>query len=192
MQTKKAYMCNFSQFEKFRCTYTMLCEYIGRFKTTKLRCIAQNTECYVSFSLGNLRFIYSFMFLPSSLETLVSNLAKDGLKAFPYFSSEFTTQTETQLLLCKGVYPYDYMDSAEKFKETALPPKEAFYSNVSKEYVSVEDYKHAQNVYHTFKFNNLGEYHDLDLKSDVGLLCDVFEAFRNVCMEQYNLDPGLS
>lgn len=38
----------------------------------------------------------------------------------------------------------------------------------------------------------LGEYHDLDLKSDVGLLCDVFEAFRNVCMEQYELDPGLS
>ena len=92
------------------------------------------------------------------------------------------------LLLRKGVYPYEYMDSWEKFDETTLPPKEAFYSNLNLEDISDEDYAHAQKVWDVFEINNLGEYHDLYVQSDTLLLADVFENFRDKCIEIYGLD----
>ncbi|MCG7869684.1 MAG: DNA polymerase, partial [Candidatus Thiodiazotropha taylori] len=161
----------------------------GHFKHRRLKCIAQNTEHYVSFSIGHLRFIDSFQFLPSSLETLIDNLTQDGLQAFAHLRSETNGSEEAQLLLRKGVYPYEYMDSFEKFEESELPPKEKFYSSIKKEHVSDEDYEHAKTVFSTFAMSSLGEYHDLYLKSDVVLLADVFEAFRNLCLKQYELDP---
>ena len=88
----------------------------------------------------------------------------------------------------KGVYPYDYMDSFDKFNEK-LPTKEEFYSVLNNEHISDEDYKHTQNVWNTFSLKNMGEYHDLYLKSDVLLLADVFENFRKTCLEYYKLDP---
>ena len=93
------------------------------------------------------------------------------------------------MLLRKGVYPYEYMDSWEKFDETTLPPKEAFYSNLNLEDISDEDYAHAQKVWDVFEIKNRGEYHDLYVQSDTLLLADVFENFRNMCLEIYELDP---
>ena len=93
------------------------------------------------------------------------------------------------LLLRKGVYPYEYMDSWEKFDETTLPPKEAFYSNLNLEDISDEDYAHAQKVWDVFEIKNRVEYHDLYVQSDTLLLADVFENFRNMCLEIYELDP---
>ena len=96
------------------------------------------------------------------------------------------------LLLRKGVYPYEYMDSWEKFDETTLPPKEAFYSNLNLEDISDEDYAHAQKVWDVFEIKNLGEYHDLYVQSDALLLADVYENFRNMCIDIYELDPAYS
>ena len=93
------------------------------------------------------------------------------------------------MLLRKGVYPYEYMDSWEKFDETTLPPKEAFYSNLNLEDISDEDYAHAQKVWDVFEIKNRGEYHDLYVQSDTLLLADVFENFRDKCNEIYELDP---
>ena len=95
------------------------------------------------------------------------------------------------LLLRKGVYPYEYMDSWEKFDETTLPPKEAFYSNLNLEDISDEDYAHAQKVWDVFEIKNRVEYHDLYVQSDTLLLADVFENFRDKCIEIYELDPAL-
>ena len=81
------------------------------------------------------------------------------------------------------------MDSWEKFDETTLPPKEAFYSNLNLEDISDEDYAHAQKVWDVFEIKNRGEYHDLYVQSDTLLLADVFENFRNMCLEIYELDP---
>ena len=92
------------------------------------------------------------------------------------------------LLLRKGISPYEYMDSWEKFDETTFPPKGAFYSNLNLEDISDEDYAHAQKVWHVFEIKNLGEYHDLHVQSDTLLLADVFENFRNMCLEIYELD----
>ena len=89
----------------------------------------------------------------------------------------------------KGVYPYDYVTSIHKLKETKLPPKEAFYSLLYNEEISDEDYQHAHNVWNTFNCQTLQDYHDLYLKSDVLLLADVFENFRKTCLKYYKLDP---
>ena len=79
------------------------------------------------------------------------------------------------MLLRKGVYPYEYMDSWEKFDETTLPPKEAFHSNLNLEDISDEDYAHAQKVLGVFEIKHLGEYHNLYDQTDTLLLADVFE-----------------
>ena len=81
------------------------------------------------------------------------------------------------------------MESWEKFDENTLPPKEAFYSNLNLEDIRDEDYAYAQKVWDVFEINNLGEYHDLYVQSDTLLLEDVFENFRNMCLEIYELDP---
>ena len=93
------------------------------------------------------------------------------------------------MLLRKGVYPYEYMDSWEKIDETALPSKEAFYSNLNLENISDEDYLHAQKVWEVFEIRDLGEYHNLFVRTDTLLLADVSENFRNMCLEIYGLDP---
>ena len=93
------------------------------------------------------------------------------------------------LSLRKGVYLYEYMNIWEKFYENTLPPKEAFYSNLNLENISDEDYKHARKVWDVFEINDLGEYHGLYVQSDTLLLSDVYENFRNMCLEKYELDP---
>ena len=93
------------------------------------------------------------------------------------------------LLLRKGVYPYEYMDSWEKFNETSLPIKEDFYRHLNMEDIEDIDYRHGNNVFNYFKLNNLGDYHDLYVQSDKLLLADVFENFRDVRINVYELDP---
>ena len=93
------------------------------------------------------------------------------------------------LLLKKRIYPYEYIDSWERFYETSLPDKEAFYSSLNMEGILSVDYRHAKRVYKEFKLENVGDYHDLYIQSDTLLLTDVFENFRNKCIETYELDP---
>lgn len=89
-----------------------------------------------------------------------------------------------------GVYPYDYMNSYEKFNDTSLPSKDDFYSILNDERVSDEAYEHAKTVWDVFNLRSMGENHDLYLKSDVLLLADVFENFRKTCKQYYKLDPS--
>ena len=103
------------------------------------------------------------------------------------------------LLLRKGVDPYEYMDTWERFNETSLPSKESFYSNLNMENIEDIDYRHGNNVFDKFKLNNLGDYHDLYVQSDTLLLADVFKNFRDMFLKEYELDstnflslPGLA
>ena len=141
-------------------------------------------EKYITFSVGGLRFINSFNFLQASLDSLVSATPKESLKITS------TISKGSDLLYKKGIYPYEYMDSWAKFSETRLPDKEKFYSKLNDEHITDEEYSHAQTVWETFECKTLGDYHDLYVKTDVALLADVFENFRNLCQEQYGLDPA--
>ena len=95
------------------------------------------------------------------------------------------------LLLRKGVYPYEYMDTWERFSEISLRSQEDFYSNLTMEDISDIDYRHANNVFRRFKSENLGNYHDLYVQSDTLLLADLFNNFRDMCTtKEYELDPA--
>ena len=94
------------------------------------------------------------------------------------------------MLLRKGVYPYEYMDSWEKFDETSLPDKEAFYSILNMEDITDVDYRHAKRLYKEFSNKSLRYYYDFHLQSDTLILADVFENFRNKWIEIYKLDPA--
>ncbi|KAJ8917076.1 hypothetical protein NQ315_012995 [Exocentrus adspersus] len=144
-----------------------------------------------------LRFLDSFRFMACSLEKLASYLKEDKMietkRAFP-------RGEKFNLVRHKGVFPYKFIDSYEKLESTLeLPTADKFYSTLTESSITEEDYQHAQLVWKTFKCRNIGEYSDIYLKTDVLLLTDVFEVFRDVCMEVYGLEaasfitlPGLS
>ena len=134
----------------------------------EIKCIPTNTEKYISFSLGNLRFIDSVNFLLSSLDKLVK-----GSDEFPIIRKTIQDPRKQRLLLKKGIYPYEYIDSFERFGETKLPEKEKFYSSLSGSGITDEDYAHAQEVWNAFGCKTLGDYHDLYVATDVMLPADV-------------------
>ena len=174
-------------------------------KSKDIGVIAKNKEDYITFSVdvaadkyvhkeGNEkdktiehRFIDSFKFMVSSLDSLTNNLVKGGRKLMGF---EDYSEEQYKLLVRKGIYPYEYMSSWDKFAESQLSPKTAFYSNLNMSNISDDDYEHVQKVWQAFKIKNLGEYHYLYLKPDVILLANIFEAFRNTCLEHYKLDPA--
>ena len=94
------------------------------------------------------------------------------------------------LLLRKCVYPHEYMDDWDRFNEEKLPNKSDFYSSLNMEDISGIDYRHALEVSNKFNIKNLGKYHDLYVQRDTILLADVFESFRNLCLNTYKLDPA--
>ena len=167
-------------------------------------CIPNNEEKYISFTKNivvgsytdkkgkdkpikhKIRFIDSFKFMSDSLESLVNNLPGDGFNIL----ERFYKGEKLSLVKRKGFYPYEYMNSLKRFKENKIPPKEAFYSRLIGEGISDEDYEHVKKVWKVFGMKTLQDYHDLYNVTDVLLLADVFENFRNVCMENYKLDPA--
>ena len=150
----------------------------------EVKCVANNMEKYITISVDGLRFIDSLNFLQGSLDSLVKATPKEALKITS------TISNGSDLLYKKGIYPYEYMDSFEKFSETSLPKKEDFYSKLNDEHITEDEYAHAQTVWETFDCKTLGDYHDLYVKTDVALLADVFENFRKLCLQQYGLDPA--
>ena len=93
------------------------------------------------------------------------------------------------LLLREGVYPYECMDSWERFNETSLPDKKAFCSELNLKDIFDKDYGHTQKEFKELKLKNLGDYDDLYIQSDTLLLADVFENFKNKYIEIHELDP---
>ena len=134
--------------------------------------------------------------MSSSLDSLTKNLVGKGKKLFGF---EDYSELQYDLLTRKGVYPYEYINSWDRFNETQLPPMDEFYSNLNMSSISEDDYQQAQRVWAEFGIRNLGDYHDLYLKTDVVLLANVYEAFRDTCLRHYKLDlahfytsPGLA
>ena len=140
----------------------------GEEQQMNINVIPNNMEKYMAFMLGkHLVFLDSFQFMSSSLDKLVSDLPD---KAFKYISEAFKNE-QFKLMKQKGVYPYDYLSSFDKFNEKQLP-KKGFYSILNNEHISDKDFTHDKNVSRTFNLKSKGEYHDLHLKSDILLLPD--------------------
>ena len=84
-----------------------------------------------------------------------------------------------KLLFRKGVYPYEYKDSWEKFKTSVPLDKKCYYNELNDENIKDSELDHVKNVCDTFEINNLGVYHNIYVQSDTALLADVFENFRD-------------
>ena len=154
--------------------------------TKKVKNNQGETEEKITHVHHQIRFIDSFKFMATSLDMLVNNLSKDAFNNV----QRYYVENKHNLLTKIGIYPYEYMNSPEKLKETQLPPKEAFYSSLNDEGISDENYAHAREVWKTFEMKNLENYHNLYNKVDVLLLSDVFENFGNICYKNCNLDPA--
>ena len=171
------------------------------FTAGNIDCIPNNEERYISFTKNievgsymnsegeakpkchKIRFIDSFKFMAASLDSLVNNLPEDAFNNL----KRYYTGDKLSLVMS---YPYEYMDTLERLKETKLPPKEAFYSKLNNEDISDEDCANAQKVWRVFKMELFEDYHNLYNETDVLLLADVFESFRNICIKNYKLDPA--
>ena len=168
---------------------------------TDMEVIAKNKEDYISFSIKvpvdsyidkngeekdkliELRHIDSFKFMSSSLDSLSKNLVRGGKKLFGF---EDYSELQYGLLTRKGVYPYEYVNSWDQFNETQLFPIDAFYCNLNMSLINEDDYQHAQRVWEESGIHNLRDYHDLYLRTDVVLLANVYEAFRDTCLNTIN------
>ena len=166
-------------------------------------CIPNNEEKYISFSKtivtgqyenkkGEIKdktfkivFKDSLKFMSSSLGALVNNLPRD---AFNNLLKYFTPK-QAEILKQKEFYPYEYMDKVERFKEDKPPPLKAFFSKLSGRGITKKDYNHVWNIWKTFKMKTLKDYHEIYNITDVLLLADVFENFRDLCLKIYKLDP---
>ena len=111
----------------------------------------------------------------------------DGNDSFKHLKANCLTH-KINLLTRKGVYPYSFVDSFARFDERQLPHKQAF-NDLLQEATSEEYFAHAMNVWTSFDMKTFGEYHDLYLKTDTLILCNVFENFRSFCLDYYKLDP---
>ena len=112
---------------------------------------------------------------------------------FRYSSKNDIIKTEKclDLLTEKGVYPYDYMNAFDKFNDEQLPSKEQFYSRLTEEDITNDDYNKAKQIWKHFDIKNMGEYHDLYLKTDVLLLTDAFENFQGYVLKLLRIRPCL-
>ena len=166
-------------------------------------CIPNNEENYISFSKtiitgeytnkkGETRNKYfkivfkdSLKFMASSLEALVNNLPEGALNNL----NKYFTPEQVKLLKQKGFFPYDYMDDIKKLKDKKPPPQKAFYSKLTGKGINNYNYNHVLNVWKTWKMKTFTEYLELYNVTDVLLLADVFENFRDICLKNYGLDP---
>jgi hypothetical protein len=151
--------------------------------------IPYNMEKYMAFKLGPLRFIDSLQFMKSGLNKLAENLGAqkckkrdcddskhlwriDNNRCFAHPENFKITHSQVpaeivEICLKKGVYPYEYMDSWDKFNETSLPPKEAFYSKLNNTYISNAEYKYAKYIWEKTKCKTIKNYHNIYFKTDV-------------------------
>jgi hypothetical protein len=128
----------------------------------------------------------SLQFMTMSIAGLVNSL-KNSNHEFKYMKEMFGDKDE--LLTQKGHFFYDFYDGPDKNMYTKMPPIEAFYSELTKKGLTDKEYEHACYVWDVCNCQTTGDYMHVYLKTDVILLADIFEAFRNLCLRHYKLDP---
>lgn len=181
----------------------------------KFHCIPNTEEKYLSFSktikvdeyynkktetmkpiLYEIKFIDSYAILSGSLDSLTENLKKNCnnteelRNTFTNTSDAFVNDEDFILMTSKGVYPYDYIDNFEKLNEPHLPKRKMFYSRLNNQHIKLKEYARAQHIFKHFNCKSIMDYHKLYLKADVLLLNDVWNNFKDVCFNNYKLDPS--
>ena len=156
-----------------------------RSMSTSLSCLVDDlSEINKKESESENKFIDNIRSMLTSLSCLLDDLSEinrkisliELIEKFPItYQLCNKDHNKFMLLLRKGIYSYEYMDSWQRFDEESLPDKEYFYSELNNEGITDEEYEHAQKVWKVFKIKNLGMYHDLYVQGDTSLLAEVFE-----------------
>ena len=166
-----------------------LIQKMNAFKSSDIRVIPKNSEKYLTFSIGDVHFKDSYHYLSESLSVLVKNLLTKGVGNFFNVNNFIKKKNKRELFLKKGIFPYNYLKEFSVLCEKKLPEKEVFYNDLLCEHVSQADYEFALKVWGVFKCKNIRDYLEVYLLADVLLLADVFENFRNNCLQEYHIDP---
>ena len=156
-----------------------------RSMSTSLSCLVDDlSEINKKESESENKFIDNIRSMLTSLSCLLDDLSEinrkisliELIEKFPITYQLWNKDhNKFMLLLRKGIYSYEYMDSWQRFDEESLPDKEYFYSELNNEGITDEEYEHAQKVWKVFKIKNLGMYHDLYVQGDTSLLAELFE-----------------
>uniref|UniRef100_A0A2S2R9P8 DNA-directed DNA polymerase n=1 Tax=Sipha flava TaxID=143950 RepID=A0A2S2R9P8_9HEMI len=200
----RSVLCVYCNFEMSNVSFVPIyfhnLTYDSHFIVRELGCDEKNIDVipnsngkYISFSKSissnfKIKFVDTFHFLSDSLDSLAKNLAEDPTR-FRETLKVFSLNN-LNLFIRKGVFPYEYVDDWNKLNETVLPQKKYFYNSLIDKKISKEDYIHAQNVWKGFDLKTLGDYSDLYLATDVCILTDVFENFRDICLRTLKLDAS--
>ena len=190
----------------------------------RTRIIPSNYDKYMSIQIGRLCFLDSLQFTLQSLDNLVGTLRPEDFKfttdfwglgddrrTWDHCHREHDNIHECEMCIAnkkeeryrvvtkKGIFFYDYFDKISRLKERRLPPQISFYNKMNDSPCSGAEYTRANDVWNIMECQTLEDYHNTYLISDVLLLADFFEKFRNMCMDFYGLEachfysaPGLS
>ena len=156
------------------------------FPNKKIHIIGQAYEEYLVIGFGpHMIFKDSYQFMAYSLEQLCKELANSGAERFVHLKKQFPSlqQDQLQLLLRKGVYPYEFMNDWDKLALPNLTSRAEFFNSIKQEECSEGDYAHAQKMWNLFECRTMQDYMNLYLKTDVLILADVFENFRRFSLE---------
>ena len=121
--------------------------------------IAQSLEKFIAFNLDSVQILDSIQFLPASLNELVENHRKSNYD-FPPTKKIFedkilNNRSDEEYLMKKSYFPYEYMDGFERYKETSLPKRKFFFSNLLMATITKEEFKFTRNVWNIFEFKTL-------------------------------------
>lgn len=162
-----------------------LIEALSKSNKKKFNIIGKNKENYIRVDWDVFIFLDSFSFLNSSLAKLV-----ETNNNFPILHLYMNKVLPDCKILCqKGIFPYEYITSLEKLGDKHLPPIHQFYSSITNEHITLDEYTRAQQVWSLAKCKSLKDYMLVYLKSDVLLLADCFENYRNLTYDTFQLDP---
>ena len=149
-------------------------------KKIRLEVLAKTDENYIGIDMGYAKALDMFKFFhPLSSDAISKKLSNE----------ECITLHKCGLERPKGIFPYEWFDSIDELHETTLPPKEAFYFKMKQSCITDIEYKQAIDCWKDSKCETIKDYMMLYLKTDVLLSVDVFEKFRAMCLEYYELDP---
>ncbi|KAE8737535.1 hypothetical protein FOCC_FOCC017001 [Frankliniella occidentalis] len=158
----------------------------------EIKVIPRTKSTYLCFSIHlddgrGVVFIDSMRHVMSSLDSVARTLAPEDMRVVRAY---FKDDAKFALMTRKGLYPYEFVRRYEQFQDDRLPPIQDFYSSLSDETISQDEWEHANNVFQTFECKNLLEYAVLYCICDTGLLCDIFSSYRRTTYDVFQLEAA--
>ena len=154
----------------------------------EIKAIPLNTEKFKMVKIGRCVLMDSMAFLGASLDNLVKTL-KASNHSFPILKQWMRDTNQRELILRKGVYPYEFATSLNVLRDTCtLPKKEEFFSLLSGEHITDGDYQHATNVWNSFQCRDMCDYTELYVRADTYQLAEAMLELRESVISEFNID----